>query len=661
MAGTGARKASHVILFYDTPAPARCQEQIAQFPMQSDCYEHGPAVASIDGRADVLRLRADGRILNGGVFHTGRRRFRCIAGRQDDLARTGAAACCGIICAVKPIVSVFLDHLDFFDEDVTNLPLHGANLMAAQLLRRIAACEEAEALECFVPPHVYIDTKALTRAAERALPQELRGKGALRFYPIQGAQDVWADGAERVLLALDLMHFPGARYLRDTFARAPMPIAVDTHGLGAYRYWPPLAGIAGTSPVAYDSIVCLTDTYRRAVRKSFTEFLSPGREPPCRLDVLAHGVDSELFFPADERGRMEARQLLRLPTDCPIVLYFGRVTPYDKADLLPVLRAWARLPASCGNLVIVGGEGAPGYIERLRSTASELGIAGRVLFEGQVPASLRPLWYRASDVFLFPSDTIQEAQGSTLAEAMASGLPVVSTDWDGSKNIVRDGETGIRVPTRMSPSIASVGPFSCVSTLLMDYFYASQCVTVDPDALAAALKKLTQDAGLRKRMGKAGRRVVEEELSWAAIMPKWSQLWAELLDCARAETPEEAAQRRRSGTAVGLAPPMERIFSHYATRMIDPETDRFRLTMRGLSAAAGEKALEFFDETLPLVLPKALDAIFEVFASSGNQWLTGAAVCDGAAGASGVEPARILLHLTLLLKLEFIELQQVAS
>jgi len=60
MAGARVRKASHVILFCDTPAPGRCQEQIAKLPMQSDCYGHWPAVAGIHGRADVLDLRADG-------------------------------------------------------------------------------------------------------------------------------------------------------------------------------------------------------------------------------------------------------------------------------------------------------------------------------------------------------------------------------------------------------------------------------------------------------------------------------------------------------------------------------------------------------------------------------------------------------------------------
>ncbi len=59
--------------------------------------------------------------------------------------------------------------------------------------------------------------------------------------------------------------------------------------------------------------------------------------------------------------------------------------------------------------------------------------------------------YGAADVFLSLSDNIQETFGLTVVEALAAGLPVVASDWDGYKALVRDGISGYLVPTRTLP------------------------------------------------------------------------------------------------------------------------------------------------------------------------------------------------------------------
>ena len=75
---------------------------------------------------------------------------------------------------------------------------------------------------------------------------------------------------------------------------------------------------------------------------------------------------------------------------------------------------------------------------------------GRILLDGRDPDQLAMSW-ACADLFCSLSDNIQETFGITPIEAMAAGLPVVVTDWDGYRDTVRDGVDGFRVPTYMPP------------------------------------------------------------------------------------------------------------------------------------------------------------------------------------------------------------------
>ncbi|APX73583.1 glycosyltransferase family 4 protein [Achromobacter insolitus] len=127
------------------------------------------------------------------------------------------------------------------------------------------------------------------------------------------------------------------------------------------------------------------------------------------------------------------------------------------------------------HLVFVGG-GSPVF-EQTQAYVAELGLQDRIHLMGMrrdVPNLL-------AGFDLFALATQQEASGTVYVEAQASGLPVIGTDVGGVSEMFRDGETGILVPPK------------------------------DPEALSAALVRLIDDAGLRQRMGEAGRKMVWDE------------------------------------------------------------------------------------------------------------------------------------------------------
>jgi rhamnosyl/mannosyltransferase len=190
-----------------------------------------------------------------------------------------------------------------------------------------------------------------------------------------------------------------------------------------------------------------------------SETLAPYADK-CR--VVPFGIETERFEPTAAVLARAAE--LRGEHRRPVVLFVGRLIYYKGADVL--VRAMADVDA---DLVMVG---AGPLQAELESTAAALGMADRVTIVPPVVDDELAAWYRAADVFCLPSVARSEAYGLVQLEAHASGTPVVSTDLPtGVPWVNVDGETGLVVP----PS--------------------------DAPALAAALRTLLTDAGLRARMG----------------------------------------------------------------------------------------------------------------------------------------------------------------
>lgn len=194
------------------------------------------------------------------------------------------------------------------------------------------------------------------------------------------------------------------------------------------------------------------------------EALAPYQD---RIAVVPFGIDASEWT-ADAHTLDRAAEIRTRTAGRPLLLFTGRMVAYKGVDVL--LRALAGLDAH----LILAGDGP------LRGTwmvlARELGVQERIQFAGEVsPAELRAL-YHASDVFVLPSVTRAEAFGYVQLEAMACRRPVVSTSVpSGVPWVNRDEETGLTVPPG------------------------------DPDALRGALRRLLGDAGLRARLGEAGR------------------------------------------------------------------------------------------------------------------------------------------------------------
>ncbi|MBI2882566.1 MAG: glycosyltransferase [Candidatus Methylomirabilis oxyfera] len=152
------------------------------------------------------------------------------------------------------------------------------------------------------------------------------------------------------------------------------------------------------------------------------------------IEVIPTGIE-----PPDppEESKAQLRRRLGVPADGPVLLYVGRLAREKNLGLL--LRAVHSVTRVAPDItLLVVGEGDEQ--QSLQRLAAHLEIVDRVRFVGPVPHHAVGGWYRAADLFVFPS--VSETQGLVVLEAMAHGLSVLAVRSVGTSDFIVDGVSG---------------------------------------------------------------------------------------------------------------------------------------------------------------------------------------------------------------------------
>lgn len=192
---------------------------------------------------------------------------------------------------------------------------------------------------------------------------------------------------------------------------------------------------------------------------------------PTRIRVVTLGVDLDEFRPP--ANRMTARREVGLVEPETVILFCGHSFKRKGLDRAILGLRKMREPAQ---LVIVGEDNASPYL----ALAKRLGVAERVHFIGRRTDAWR--FFQAADIFLLP--TRVDMWGMTVAEAMATAIPAVTTTGAGSADVITDGENGFVLPEPL-----------------------------DVDLLAGTLDRLAADPELRNRIGRAAEKRARS-LTW---------------------------------------------------------------------------------------------------------------------------------------------------
>jgi glycosyltransferase involved in cell wall biosynthesis len=275
--------------------------------------------------------------------------------------------------------------------------------------------------------------------------------------------------------------------------------------------------------------------------------------------------------PLEPEHRITLRRRLNVGAEETITLFFGRLSQMSKGDLGPLLIALSNLLSRevRTHLLIAGDDTQTNEARRLTALASELGCIQNLTIWPNPSTKDKHMLYSGADIFVSPSDNIQETFGLTVAEALSYGLPAVVSDWDGYRDLVSDGDTGFLVPSLFPASVENLELRDCRISMVEEDSLA-QSTTIDIPALSEKIQTLVHNPALRRQMGRAARQSAEKHYSWPVIVKRYEELWGESIQMAKAAPWEEEAL-----TSAVFRMSLEKSFGHFATAKRNPQCKCF--------------------------------------------------------------------------------------
>lgn len=516
---------------------------------------------------DERRWRATAIVARYGIESLTRRvsvALRGIAGRASTPKRRPR------LSRPRPVVGIF--HRPDENRDV----ILGRVRAVGQLTRGYARFGKRFDYALFAPERAVEAT--LGELAARGPWMTVHGRRDLERRLARAPVDVWHDMQLDTSTPFQLRRAIGGRF----------PVTLVHHTI-SYRHliatrWLPFLL---ARPRRFDSLICTSEASRLALEKllagvavAFETAHGADIHYRGRLDVIPLGVDTQRFAPGDPTP---ARARLDIEPEAFVMLWVGRLSAVDKADLLPLVQAFAELRARHRRrlvLICCGTERKGDTLgPAIADYAKMLGVAADVHVLTDVREGLEDL-YRAADVFVSPSDNLQESFGLAVIEAMASGLPQIVSDWNGHRDTVVDDETGFLVPTYGVDVDAEVRSNVSAPSWQLDHLLSSQAVAVDVRHLVSRLDELISDPERLAEMGRASRRRAVEQYDWRHVVAQHEALWAALIE-QREREPEEPADLDY------LLPNYGEVFAHYPTKTPADDTPFF-ITAHGRRVGRGE-------------------------------------------------------------------------
>ena len=353
-----------------------------------------------------------------------------------------------------------------------------------------------------------------------------------------------------------VVYYPGPgigehAFQRAAFGHQSWSLCGITHTTSSAGAMDALADLI-TAPIQpWDAVICTSTAVKDNVNRLLEaqvdylrSRLGISRVVQPQLPVIPLGIHTADFVFTDVQ-KAAARSSLNISADTIVVLFMGRLSFHAKAHPLAMYQALEAAVQSTGKPVVLVecGWHANEFIQKAYADAAQLACpSARVLTLDGRKAEDRQTAWASADVFCSLSDNIQETFGIVPIEAMAAGIPVVVSDWDGYKDTVRDGVDGYRIPTLMPQ--AGMGLDLALRHALEIDSYDMYCglscslVAVDVQAATVAFERLFNSAELRRQMGEAGRKQAQAVYDWKHIIGQYEVLWTQLSDMRASQSKE---------------------------------------------------------------------------------------------------------------------------
>ena len=454
---------------------------------------------------------------------------------------------------------------DGYDPD--NKGINGRRVAGASFLKGFAAHGRVEE---------FVSLSENQRGA-KAFEAQMRALGVSQ--PIRGASFFNA----RKIAPVDVLYYPAPNYASELWRRQSLgstaySICGITHTTATTAVMQGAVDLRLAPQMPWDAVICTSKAVlasQEAQQDMVDEYLRTrfGNTPPRPvMPVIPLGITPK-DYSHDPEARTRLRNRMSLGKKDIVISTLSRLTPFGKFDPFPLFMAMEdasqKLPKGLKLHFVACGIYTDEYSRKIfEDGAAKLmpNVSFTHLDGASAEARIEAL--SGADIFTFPIDNIQETFGLAPLEAMAAGLPQITTDWDGMRDTVSE-DVGIRVPTRSLP--AGHGAIDAWGYLTKRLSYAqysnniSAMTEVDLPALTEAIVTLASDPIKRKAMGAAGLKRVKEQFSWKVIIPQYQDLWGELSSIrAHAETGVTTPHLHPNPTA----PSPMRLFQSYPSALL---------------------------------------------------------------------------------------------
>lgn len=504
--------------------------------------------------------------------------------------------------------------------------VYGYDIAVDDIFRAIVSYSNIEEITYFYEPNQF--QQIIVQKKYRSLARQGKAKTKLNFYSeldiLQQQKDVPLDVLHNVS-----MEFMPLVYLREFFSQSKFPITYTIHGASYPNYIESFYLMKLLMPFRhYDSLICTSRAVKHAVNtmlenisNSLNELYNTNIKYEGRLDVIPLGVDTEKFTPMD---KSPIRKDMNIPEDAFVILWLGRLSAYDKADILPSMLAYKRLREKNPDkklLFIIAGHDRKNMplIPAIEKYASDLGISDSIRIIPDNDVANRHLLFNAADVFISPADNVQETFGITPIEAMACGIPQVVSEWDGYKDTVVNEETGFLIPTywmNCDEDIknAAMFPSEPMHRIGIHHILLSQSVAPDLDKYEKAIQALIDNPAMRQQMSQNSVCRAREVFSWSAVIRRYEELWEELCSISKSQAQTDMRNKLKF-----MQPIYCKAFEQYPSCFISENTS-VTATGEGIRLLRGEGTFPYHYPIEELLQePKLAGEILKQLGQAGNK------------------------------------------
>jgi glycosyltransferase involved in cell wall biosynthesis len=233
--------------------------------------------------------------------------------------------------------------------------------------------------------------------------------------------------------------------------RKPVVLKADSQGemsgeffeSGLQKFGVSRSSLAFRSFLGFRNVILKKADAFSAISPEIASEWTSSKVPRKKIHMIPNGVDTALFTPANAAQKSALREKLNLPQTAFIAIYTGRLVSYKGLPLL--LKVWGEILCRHEKALLLlagsGGLDIHNCEAQLHDHVKAAGLEKNVWFLGSVQNI--PEYLQAADLFVFPTEN--DAFPSSIVEAMACALPVVTTPVGAIKTIVTHRETGLLV------------------------------------------------------------------------------------------------------------------------------------------------------------------------------------------------------------------------